>query len=126
MPLLHAFTSFRPWRERGLPDMRIWVLLILLAGRLLSPLGEIHSHGLADIAAADHGHDHDHEFESDGVPDATPGHPHHNSADHFHEQAHALPVVMVVALPTAPVWHPLMHLLALNPVITRLDRPPRA
>jgi len=112
--------------------VRVWVLVILLLGTLVSSMGQARSHGLAEMAAVVHtdenGYGHSHEGgDAPGViADDDAGHFHHNNADHSHEKAHALPQTMIVMAGTMPVWCPLAHPLACGRTTSRLDRPPSA
>lgn len=119
----------RPWWVAGL---RVCVLAVLMLGTLVSSLGQLSSHGIAAVAAVQHdsdvGHGHSHE---DDVPSAARAgadgaHAHHNSADHSHDKAHALPAQLALAQTAAPVWWALAHRLAPGRLVFRLDRPPMA
>lgn len=120
--------------NRHRPDRKIclrWlVLLALIWGSLVSSVGLTTSHGLAGLAAAEHGvasddvHGHAHDEE---VPVADPagGHPHH-APDHSHDKAHALPEQLAVVPAASPeriavaqAWVPELE-------AGRLDRPPRS
>lgn len=124
-----VFVQRRPWWVTGL---RVWVLAVLMLGMLVSSLGQVSSHGIAAVAAAQHdgevGHGHSHE---EDVSSAQPAgsdvvHVHHNSADHSHDKAHALPTRLTLAQTAAPVWWALAHPLAPGRMVFRLDRPPMA
>ena len=117
-----------------LPDsktcLRWLVFVVLIWGTLVSSVGLTTSHGLADLAVADHGvasddaHGHAHD-EDVPVADPAGGHPHH-AADHSHDKAHALPEQLAVAPAASPeriavaqAWVPGLE-------AGRLDRPPRS
>lgn len=119
-------TNFR------LPDRKMclrWlVLMVLVWGTLMSSVGLTTSHGLANLAAADHAlaaddtHAHDVDVQ---LADPAGGHTHHG-ADHSHDKAHALPAQLAVSAVDSPrriaIARPWLPGLAAS----RLDRPPRS
>lgn len=120
MPPISTRRTRQSWLGRGL---RVWVVLLLLAGSLLSALGHLNSHGLAAMAVAQHGHAHD---DGDGAAaglDATQAQ--HNNADHSHEKAHALPGRWAVPMPAGAVRRPLAHPLGPDWIAAGPERPPR-
>lgn len=126
MPFSTCHFRRQPW---PVMDGRVWVMVVLLLGMLVSSLGHASSHGIAAVVAAQHGGDAAHVHSYDDAPDAhspagEAGHPHHNSADHSHDKAHALPFMPGIHLPVVPVWRPLAHPLDAGWLGFRLDRPP--
>lgn len=127
------FAQTAPFHRHAWPmkDWRVWLVAVLLLGMLLSSLGHTSSHGIAAIAGVQHGqntdHGHSHDDEPDGpLTTSDASHAHHNSADHSHDKAHALPLKLSIHLPEAPIWRPLTHPLDAGWVVFRLDRPPMA
>ena len=124
-----VFVPCRPWWVTGL---RVWVLAVLMLGTLVSSLGQVSSHGIAAVAAAQHdsevGHGHAHEDDQPMVQSAhgEATHAHHNSADHSHDKAHALPALLAITQTATPVWWSLAHPLVPGHLMFRLDRPPMA
>lgn len=123
------FVQRRPWWVTGL---RVWVLAVLMVGTLVSSLGQVSSHGIAAVAAFQHEseveHGHAHEDDASLAPPAHGelAHVHHNSADHSHDKAHALPAQLALAQTASPVWWALAHPLSPGRLVFWLDRPPMA
>lgn len=104
----------RHWLVVGL---RLWVLAVTLVGTLVSASGHVQSHGLAAMATADH---------PDGGSHGHESHPHHDSADHSHDKAHALPSRSGLP-PQAPAdWFLPFGAASAGWVNFPLDRPPRS
>lgn len=124
-----VFVQRRPWWVVGL---RVWVLAILMLGTLASSLGQLSSHGIAAMATfqhdeeVEHGHAHEDDVSLASPTHDAPTHVHHNSADHSHDKAHALPAQLALAQTATPVWRALAHPLAPGRLVFRLDRPPMA
>jgi hypothetical protein len=113
--------------------VHVWVLLVFLAGIVLSSVGQMKSHGLANLGTVQHGSDccsddgHGHAHDEDGFAAFNDGvgHPHH-SGDHSHDRAHALPPQLALGIPDASRWQSAIgHWTALLTAY-RLERPPMA
>ena len=78
-------------RKKGFP---VIVMLIALIGMTFSVMGEMSSHGVAELTETsilnegDHSHSHDHQI--NGLQDQQDRHPHHDSGNHSHESADRL------------------------------------
>ncbi|MCM2342252.1 hypothetical protein [Rhodoferax sp.] len=111
------------------------ILLGMLFGAIVSSMGGVTSHGLAEFAASQHnvdaiavdahGHSHDDDDARPALLDAGADHPHH-SADHSHDKSHVPTTAITVAISmassrpaTARQWVELVEAF-------RLERPPMA
>lgn len=122
-------SRFSPWL---VTDARIWLLVVVLAGMLVSSIGFVNSHGLAPLAAAQHGdetaqgHGHPHHEESDAtVAETSLSHTHH-STDHSHDNAQVPPVALRMVAPSPPDWRKFTPARLKGSVAYRLERPPMA
>ncbi len=122
-------------RSRFILSVCVLILLGMLFGAMVSSMGGVTSHGLAEFAATQHnvddisldvhGHTHDEDGAKPAFSDAGADHPHH-SADHTHDKSHVPSSAMTVAIsmaPSRPVtarqWVELVEAF-------RLERPPMA
>jgi hypothetical protein len=126
-----------------------WLVLVaLLFGMAASAVGAMHSHGLAVLAAVDHGtgdaaqdkvadmqvgtahgpadspHGHSHEDDDVTGSAGDPTHPHH-AHDHSHDKAHMPPDAVAAQVPGPSAWRAVVRLQAERMPVFRLDRPPR-
>lgn len=122
-------SRLRPWL---VPDARIWLLAVVLAGMLLSSVGLVNSHGLAALICAQQGdesaqsHGHSHHDEGDAaVADVPLVHAHH-SADHSHDNAQAPSLALASVAPVPPDWRIFNPTRMKGLVAYRLERPPMA
>jgi hypothetical protein len=127
LPVVRSF--FRPWL---LPDARIWMLAVVLAGMLASSLGLLNSHGLAALASAQHGDlsvaghgDSHHEEDHGAATESTLSHAHH-SADHSHDNAPMPSFGPGSLIPSPPDWRRFSPARMKGLVAYRLERPPMA
>ena len=114
-------------RPSGLTrGFRLLVLLALVLGTVLTAMGNVKSHGLAELAAVHqdaHLHEDDaHDHHLSGV-NAAAAHAHHG-ADHSHDKAHALPQAWgyIAAQPSS--WENTPRLWVELVEAFRLERPP--
>lgn len=122
-------------RSRFTLGVCLLILLGMLCGTMVSSMGGVKSHGLAEFAASQHklvdialdvhGHSHEHDDARPTLSDAGPEHAHHG-ADHSHDKSHVPSGAMTVAMSmaasrptTARPWVELMEAF-------RLERPPMA
>jgi hypothetical protein len=111
--------------------MRIYVLVSILIGNLLSSVGALDTHALATLDAVQHtqlehddAHGHSH---GDDLLAHYEGTSHsHLGADHSHDKAHALPATRVAVAAPAPDWKPRSAIWTEQLTAHRLDRPPKA
>ncbi len=106
--------------------LRWLVLLALVVGTVLAAMGQVKSHGLAELVAAQqdaHSHEDDaHDHHPSGINTAA-DHAHHG-ADHSHDKAHALPHAWNCATVQPPSWTSTpRHWVELVEAF-RLERPP--
>jgi hypothetical protein len=129
LPLVRS--CFRSWL---VPDARIWILAVVLAGMLVSSIGLMNSHGLAALACAQHradsaqglGHEHSHHDESEATGAETSlAHAHHN-ADHTHDNAQVPSMALRSVAPSLPDWRIFAPARKKGLVAYRLERPPMA
>ena len=122
-------SCFRPWL---VPDARIWVLAVVLAGMLAWSIGLVNSHGLAALASGQlgdeslqgHGRSH-HEEGNAAVADVPLVHAHHN-ADHSHDNAQVPSLALASVAPVQPDWRIFTPARMKGMVAHRLERPPMA
>lgn len=126
-----------PIQRRSSFSLGVCVLILLgmLFGTMVSSMGGVKSHGLAEFAASQHhvddispdaqGHSHDEDGAKPALSDAGADHAHHG-ADHSHDKSHVPPNAMTVAISmaasrpvTARPWVELVEAF-------RLERPPMA
>lgn len=124
-----ARSRISPWL---VTDARIWVLVVVLAGMLISSIGLVNSHGLSALVSAQHrdesapGHGHSHDEEGDGaVADGPLVHAHHN-ADHSHDNAQVPSLALASVAPAQPDWRIFHPARVKGLVAYRLERPPMA
>lgn len=111
--------------------MRIYVLVSILIGNLLSSVGALDTHALATLDAVQHAllkhddaHGHSH---GDDLLALYEGTSHsHLGADHSHDKAHALPTMLVAAVAAVPYWKPRSAIWTERLTAHRLERPPKA
>ena len=136
--MTHRETAPPTWSR--LP-LAVWwlVAMALVLGAVLSPVGTLTSHGLAEIVAVQHGtsceedmacgHEHEHmdEGEATGVAhhSASAEHAQH-SADHSHDKAHAPRGALSHPMPRPTHWQAIATPRVERMVPSRLDRPPMA
>ena len=113
-----------PARPTGLTRGLWWlVLLALVVGTVLAAVGNVRSHGLAELAAV-HPDAHSHLDAHDPSDiDTAADHAHHGD-DHSHDKAHALPVTWHMAAPLLPEWIGQTRLWIEMVEASRLERPP--
>lgn len=115
-----------PASHTGLTRVFRWlVLLALIAGTVLAAMGNVKSHGLAELVAV-HQHAHSHEDDSHHPPsdvNTTADHTHHG-ADHSHDKAHALPHAWACMAAQPPDWVNAPRLWVELVEAFRLERPP--
>jgi hypothetical protein len=129
MLLPNARSPISPWL---VTDARIWVLVVVLVGMLVSSIGLVSSHGLATLASTQHrddsvhGHGHSHDEEGAGaVADVPLVHAHHN-ADHSHDNAQVPSLALASVAPAQPDWR-IFHPARMKGLVAyRLERPPMA
>lgn len=123
----------RPVRALMRSPVLCWLVLVaLLCGMLGSAVGAIHSHGIAVLAAIDHGigsdadpaHGHAHEDDETTGAAVDSAHPHH-AHDHSHDKAHISPEGMTAWIPRPSAWHGTVCSQAERGPVFRLERPPR-
>lgn len=116
-----------PARPSGLARGLQWlVLLALVLGTVLTAMGNVKSHGLAELAAVHedaHSHEDDaHDHHPSGINTAA-DHAHHG-ADHSHDKAHALPHAWACMAAQPPDWVNAPRLWVELVEAFRLERPP--
>ncbi len=109
------------------------ILLGMLFGAMVSPMGGVRSHGLAAFAANQHevdaisldvhGHAHDDNDVKPTISDAGADHPHH-SADHSHDKSHGPSIAMTFAMAMASAWPATARPWVKLVEAFRLERPP--
>lgn len=97
-------------RSRFILSVCVLILLGMLFGTMVSSMGGVTSHSLAEFAAGQHkiegilvdahGHSHDDDGAKPAFSDAGADHPHH-SADHTHDKSHVPSSAMTVAISIA-------------------------
>lgn len=111
------------------------ILMGMLFGAIVSSMGGVTSHGLAEFAASQHnvdgisvdvhGHAHDDDEAKPALSDAGVDHPHH-SADHSHDKSHvpssAITIAISMAASRPATVRPWVELVE----AFRLERPPMA
>ena len=133
-------------RETALPTrtclpLAVWwlVAMALVLGAVLSPVGTLNSHGLAEITSVQHGThcdvagacEHLHEHAADDMAtdvvhhSASAEHAQH-SADHAHDKAYVLRGALSLPMPRPTHWQAIAAPRVERMVPSRLDRPPMA
>jgi ABC-type Zn2+ transport system substrate-binding protein/surface adhesin len=114
--------------------VRVWMLMAMLVGTLISSLGALNTHALAVLDAVeatdmarddDHEHDHGHSHDDGWLANVDGATHTHLGADHSHDKAHALPGLPRLAGSDTPGWarHPVAWSDRL--LVHRLERPPK-
>ncbi|MFW2358350.1 hypothetical protein [Hydrogenophaga sp.] len=113
-----------PARPTGLTRGLWWlVLLALVVGTVLAAVGNVRSHGLAELAAV-HPDAHSHLDAHDPSDiDTAADHAHHGD-DHSHDKAHALPDAWGSVAARSPSWLSTPRPWAELVEAFRLERPP--
>lgn len=136
--MTHRETALSTWPR--LPLAMWWlVAMALVLGAVLSPIGTLNSHGLAEIAAIQHGapcdedmacgHEHEHveEGEAPGVVHHSTSAEHaQHSADHSHDKAHAPRGALSQPMARPTSWLAIAAPRVERMAPSRLDRPPMA
>jgi hypothetical protein len=124
----------RSRRQRRLvAGVNAWVLLVFVLGIVLSSVGQMKSHGLSALGAAEHcadcrsddGHAHAHDDDGVAALSEAAGHPHH-SGDHSHDRAHTWPPDLAVGMSDPSRWRWLIDIWIALLSAYRLERPPMA
>jgi hypothetical protein len=115
--------------------LRVWVLLTLLVGALGSSIGAMNSHAFAVLDAvrsvdtshgADQPHAHDHSHDDLWLADIEGAAHSHLGADHSHDKAHALPILIKLANAAPSGWARRTIAWCERWPVHRLERPPKA
>jgi len=106
--------------------LRWLVLLAMVVGTVLAAMGQVKSHGLAELVAVHqdaHAHEDDtHDHHPSGINTAA-DHAYHG-ADHSHDKAHALPHAWNCATAQPPSWTSTPRNWVELVEAFRLERPP--
>ena len=116
--------------------VRVWVMMAMLVGTLISSLGVMNTHALAVLDAlgaadmardSDHDHEHEHgrSHDNGGLANGDETAHTHLGSDHTHDKAHALPGLPKWSGTDTPDWTRRAVAWSDRLLVHRLERPPK-